>query len=191
MKKRKKLILATSALVLFIVAGAIAVISVLAAQHVTVQSQITVNYIAKDVWADVILEYSNDGSTWTEHDNLSINPLVAGDPATYTFDAMTTAATYVRFGFKRSKHNSHEPDPKYKITGLTIPTTITNYTLEYKDYDDSSYSNTKFSFTTAKEITSFDTYTYFYVKMYPSDICQNATISGSFTWSLESVPKTT
>ena len=43
MKTRKKLILATSALVLFIVAGAIAVISVLAAQKVTIQSQITVN----------------------------------------------------------------------------------------------------------------------------------------------------
>ena len=190
MKTRKKIILATSALVLFIVAGAIAVISVLAAQNVTVQSQITVNYIAKDVWADVILEYSNDGSTWTAHDNLSINPLVAGDPATYTFDTMTTAATYVRFGFKRSKHNSHEPDPKYKITGLTIPTTITNYTLEYSK-NNTSYSATKFSFTTSVEITDFNSYTYFYVKMYPSDICQNATISGSFTWSLESVPKTT
>ena len=143
------------------------------------------------MWADVILEYSNDGSSWTAHQTLTINPLVSGDPATYNFNKMTTAATYVRFGFKRSKHNNdHEPDPKYKITALTIPTTITNYTLEYSN-DNTSYSNTKFSFTTAKEITSFNTYTYFYVKMYPSDICQNATISGSFSWELESVPKTT
>ena len=58
MKTKRKMIIAISALAMVILAGVVAVVAVLAAQNVTVKSNLTIKYSVSDIAADVAVKYA-------------------------------------------------------------------------------------------------------------------------------------
>ena len=113
MTGKKKLIIAISAMVLVVIAAIISVVAVLAAQQVTLNSSISVNYAVTDIYGKAKVSYKTsigEGgtyTTWKTNDNKDEATFAGGASETWALATTpftlnkTTPAVTIKFEFQK------------------------------------------------------------------------------------------
>ena len=186
MNSKRKVIVAMSAFAMLLLATVVAVVAVLAAQNVTVTSQIRVSYTSNQKAAVVTAKYQISGGTAANlgSGSITFDGTEASANATKSLTTSEVSITgldssnkYVDFIFTFTNPGSAD----YTAT-LTLPTTNTNFTVSYTKATGTGVSSaTDTSFKLAGGTTSPVTYK---VRYTIADVSKDATLSGLFSWSL-------
>ena len=186
MNAKRKMIIAISAFAMVVLATVVAVIAVLAAQNVTIQSSINVTYTSSEVAAKVTAKYqvangtaSNIGTGGYEFEGTESGANATQNLTTsaLTINTLTSTNNYVDFIFTFTNEGSAE----YTAT-LTLPATATNFEISYTVPDkDGATKVSNTSFKIAGNTTTAVTYK---VRYTIKDVSKNASISGTFSWNL-------
>ena len=187
MNSKKKLIIAFSAFALIVISGIISVVAVLAAQNVTIKSNISVTYTSHEVAGVVTAHYQVKNGTKTKlggdtNGAVSFDGSETGDDATedmtnVTITGLSSANNYIDFIFTFTNAGS----AAYTAT-LTAPTTVTNFTTSVTKPTGASVSNVgDYKFTLAGNTTTPVTYT---IRYTITEVAKNSSINGNFSWSL-------
>ena len=216
MRAKKKLILSILCLGLALMAAIISItVAVQAKKNVDVKSNITVSYLAKDVWANVKVESvtgSGDRvSTGEEGTITTISPVTNGnaslvslEPQIYSFG--DTGCLILKFSFQKCYHNHSgtdvEPMPDYDIKQLSYTLSNgapsgfassgnANVNVTFST-DGTNYSNHVAASTnmlsSVYTITETESWQSYYVKLSVNSKSSDAHFYGTFTWVLEGIP---
>lgn len=196
MKSGKKVIVALSTLCAVCVIALVTVISVWAATSQTVKSSFSINYKAKNVAATVKADYTSElkseGTVWTAY----------GDGAGFTFTTHDTneekeftsseieveakegqEQTYVLFRFTFTNNGGNKISVSLDKSQLTDGT---NLTIKYSHASADPTAITEIS---GSELAQFTVDTgatvYAYVLFQVTNDANNASLTGSLTWTLE------
>ena len=184
MSSKKKLIIAVCAFSLIILASVVSIVAVLAAQKVTINSTINVTYTSQEVAGKVTAQYqiANGKATNIGDGSITYSGSETGTPTTtlggtsgVTITGLTSTNKYIDFIFTFTNTGSAQ----YTAT-VVLPTTVSNFTVSHETLPTTKTSNT--SFTVAGGTTTAVTYK---VRYTIDDVSKNASISGTFAWTLE------
>lgn len=183
MDSKKKMIIAVSSFAMIILATVVAIVAVLAAQSVTIQSSINVSYTSSEIAGTVTASYQVKGAATPTligekpyyGTELGTPTDTLGEGAT-TITGLTKENNYVDFIFTFTNTGSSE----YTAT-LTVPTS-TNFTASYTVPN--ANGATKLSDTSFKIAGNTTTPVTYVIRMTISDVSKDANISGTFAWNL-------
>ncbi len=189
MSSKKKMIIAICAFALVVVATIVSVVAVLAAQSVTINSTINVQYTSNEVAAKVTAHYQVANGTRTKmggDDNgmITFYGTETGAEATQsmtgesglTISGLTSENNYIDFIFTFT----NDGDAEYTAT-LTLPNDVENFGITYPTKPDTMVGGSDVSFTVPGNTTDAVTYT---IRYTITTISNDAHIKGTFAWVL-------
>ena len=184
MDSKRKMIISITIFAVAILAVVITIVSVLAAQNVTVNSSINVHYTSSQKAAKVTAKYQVAGGSLTDLGSIEFEGDETGTDATKdltggvkTISGLSDTNNWVEFVFTFTNEGSSE----YTAT-LTLPSTVENFTISYTHASGVGVSSaTDTSFVLAGNTTTPVEYK---IKFTIGVVADDATLNGDFEWVL-------
>lgn len=175
MSAKKKILIATILFLIMIMLTIFTVVSVLAAQNVTIQSGVNVTYEVKNIVGTISSSNDTPLGLSSGSSSISLTGTEANQTYTKTYGTITLgyANNYIDFSFEFTNSGS----APYTVTITQMPTPK-NLNLTYEQLP-STISEDKTSFTVPNNVRKVIKFRYTII-----ELREIATLTGSFNWKL-------